>query len=167
MKRFTWNHYLLLSLIITALIVPSCAIGQKPRQGLQAFLRAVKAKDWNRAWDSVSSSTQKGFEQMEYKPMQEKIKSMPPDAQKNFKIPRLGITPDKILAMSVKEYFGFVMDKSGMAEQILKRTNPDSLDIEQETIKGDKATIKLKGQPGEIPLIKEKGAWKVDFMPAK
>jgi hypothetical protein len=167
MKRMSWNNYLLSSIVLVAFLLSSCSLGQKPRDGFKTFLKAIKAKDWNRTWDAVSSNTHKSFEESEYKPMQEKIKAMPADSQKNFKIPRLGITPDKILAMNIKEYFGFVMEKSGLAEQIVRQANPDSLEVEQETIKGDKATLKLKGQKGEIPLVREKGSWKVEFMPGK
>ncbi|MDQ7825517.1 MAG: hypothetical protein RDV48_22145 [Candidatus Eremiobacteraeota bacterium] len=164
MLRIKCLRAALCAVLVSAAITASGCAGPPPRDALVTFSRAVQTKDWNTAWGLLSSRERKNFEEKMFAPFKEQFAKLSPEAQKEAAA-KIGSTVQDIQKMAAKDFFSVVMEKSDESRKIPHKIDPDRIVVEQESIKGNTARIRLKGQAGEFNFVKEAGAWKIELGP--
>jgi hypothetical protein len=151
---------LCLILVVLPLACCSCAKVPGPDEVLRTFSRALVEKNWEVLWSVISSKSQQEFDEKIFQPFKAQYTSTPQD-KKEIRHPLLGVSIQDVLSMSAKDFFILNCEKTQLRDDILKTLNPDKLKIENVSIKGDVALVKIEGRPKPIKLYKEKGKWKI------
>jgi hypothetical protein len=142
------------------LFLASCAKGPGPEETLMGFSTSVMNSQWDRVWDSISSQSQKSYEDKVFNPAKSNFGNVPQD-RREIRHPQYDISIQDLTTMSTKEFFMLQQEKTDTGKLMRKSFNPEILKVESVAIQGHTARIKLKNISRDYVLIKEKGSWRI------
>jgi hypothetical protein len=156
----TMKKLIILTLIMPLLFVASCAITQGPEESLKHFSTSVMNSEWDKVWDSISSQSQKSYEDKVFIPAKSNFETLPKE-KREFKHPQYDISIQDLVSMSTKDFFILQQEKTDTGALMRKTFNPEALKVESSAIQGNVARIKIRNISRDYELIKEGGRWKI------
>ena len=143
--------------------------GNTPTATVQAFVQSMQDRDAEAIYNLLSGTAKAKIDE-ELQQMQQGLME-----EQKQQLGQMGVGTDKLGTMSGKEYFIAVMDAFfKMADKMAESFGQSvefNIDVGQETINGDKATVvttdRSSKQVQTLELVKEGSFWYLDANPAQ